>query len=407
MASAAGTGRRALGMAAFAFAAQNCALGLTYGSYATVMTPLQEALATSRALVAAGPAVMVLVMALVSPLAGALIDRWSLRGTMLCGAALNMIGYALLSQTTDIRVLLGIFAFILGPGTCMLGILPATVLVSRWFNRDRGKALGIANMPFLIFAFPPIAARIAPAFGPAGLFLTIAAIYALLLPILLLVANAPDPALNEAWGLADEAAGSPRAGGASTAEILRSWQFWVISIGVSALGGIGNAYVTHVVALAAEKGITATSGALMLSAFGAAGVAGAPVLGWLSDRIGPVATLTAEAAALSLLCLGLIVTREFPLLLTLSAMIGLCMGSLLGVYGAALGQLFGVANVARAMGISYVLKIPFLFASAPLAGYAFDRTGSYRLALACTVAIFAMVAAGLAVTARALRGGTR
>jgi len=58
------------------------------------------------------------------------------------------------------------------------------------------------------------------------------------------------------------------------------------------------------------------------------------------------------------------------------------------------------------MGYGYPLKIPFTFGSVPLAGYVYDRTGSYDAALLIFIAAF--LAAALAVgVLRSLAGEAR
>ena len=63
-----------------------------------------------------------------------------------------------------------------------------------------------------------------------------------------------------------------------------------------------------------------------------------------------------------------------------------------------MAQLFGPDGVSRAMGYSFAIKLPFLFATSPLLGFAYVRMGDYRPG-------YLMVAAGLVGAAMLLMAG--
>jgi cyanate permease len=58
-----------------------------------------------------------------------------------------------------------------------------------------------------------------------------------------------------------------------------------------------------------------------------------------------------------------------------------------------MSEWLGPANVGLGMGLCYMLQIPFLFGSAPLAGAMYDATGSYDATILLHVA--SMVAIGV------------
>jgi len=67
--------------------------------------------------------------------------------------------------------------------------------------------------------------------------------------------------------------------------------------------------------------------------------------------------------------------------------------------GATFSSYFGPVNVSRVLGLSYGLKLPFNLGAAPLAGYLFDRTGSYDLPMLVVggILLVATVTMGLAM----------
>src|ERR1700693_738341 len=84
-------------MVAIVFLSFNCAAGIIYGSYGILLTSFQERFHTSRGLASAGLSAMALVLSLVGPYFGVLIQRWSLRFVMIIGALFGVGGHVLLT----------------------------------------------------------------------------------------------------------------------------------------------------------------------------------------------------------------------------------------------------------------------------------------------------------------------
>jgi sugar phosphate permease len=139
------------------------------------------------------------------------------------------------------------------------------------------------------------------------------------------------------------------------------------------------------------KQMSLQSAAALLSAFAAAGIAGTLLFGWISDRIGAPAALVVSALCQALLWWGLLHAEGAPLYL-LAALLGICVVPLVTLHGAAISQMFGAASVSRAMGYSYSIKLPFIFAFAPGMGFFFDRLGGYEVPFLITAALLAVAA---------------
>jgi MFS family permease len=80
----------------------------------------------------------------ISPLVGWLLDRYGPRLTMPLGALILGIGLALSSQITSIWHLYLTFGIVTAGGVAMLQSVPNTAVVSNWFSRNRGTAIGLA-----------------------------------------------------------------------------------------------------------------------------------------------------------------------------------------------------------------------------------------------------------------------
>src|SRR5690606_3019468 len=131
-------------------------------------------LGISRATASIGIAVMYLALGLFSPIFGNLLQHVTLRGAMGFGAVISVIGNLVVAKADNFTAVLLTYGFLLGPAACLLGPLAAATLVSRWFEKDRGKALGMANMAVFMLVSPPVAAYLLIQGGREMLFLVLA-----------------------------------------------------------------------------------------------------------------------------------------------------------------------------------------------------------------------------------------
>lgn len=380
-------------MVAICFLILNCTLGVNFAAYGAMVEVIERTFSTSRALASMGLSMLTLALGLLAPLVGILLRHVSIRTAILAGIAMNAAGFAALTLVHGIFPFLAIYGLLIGPGFALAGVVPCTAIISNWFVEGRGKALGIINMPLGNAVMPLLAAAMVVEVGFQGALLCNAAILAALLVPAMFLADTPTQMGQRAKGHIENQTVTAD-GAMSTGQILRSMPFLVITLGVSLLSAAGIVMVTHLVALASDRGLPLTQASLLLSVFGLAGLMGAPLFGWLADRIGGGRSFALLALFQILPWLALVMAgADMPLLLLLSFAIGLCCNGILTLFGVTMGDWLGQSNLALGMGLCYLLQIPFMFAAAPLAGAMFDNYGSYTPTILLHVATFAAVGA--------------
>lgn len=381
-------------MVAICFLILNCALGVNFAGYGPLVEAIQQAFGTTRALASMGLSMITLTLGLLSPMVGGLLRRMSIRTLIVIGLALNAGGYVLASMATNIWLFLAIYALMIGPGFALSGVVPCTAIVSNWFVAGRGKALGIINMPVGNTLMPMLAAMLLINMGLPGALLGNGLILAALIPVALLLVDAPERVGQQASG-AGTGTAAPEAA-LSSAQILRSPRFLILSLCVALLSAAGITMMTHLVALVSDRGVPLASAAMLLSAFGMAGLVGAPFFGWLSDRIGGGLSFALLSLVQILPWLGLIVVgTDMVLLVAIAFAMGLFSNGILTLFGVTMGEWLGHANIGLAMGLCYLIKMPFMFGAGPLAGAMFDHFGSYTPTLLLHVATFAGIGIAL------------
>jgi predicted MFS family arabinose efflux permease len=171
----------------------------------------------------------------------------------------------------------------------------------------------------------------------------------------------------------------------STRELLSSPPFWLLSLAIGVMAGSGTAFVVHIVPFGMERDMTLQSASGLLSTYAGAGIIGTLLFGTIADRIGPPSALVLTTFCQALLWWGLLHVTGAPLYL-LAGLLGICVVPLTTLHGAALSELVGPANISRAMGVSYAIKLPFIFTFAPFVSFLFDRAGGYRVPFLVTSA---------------------
>lgn len=389
-------GRR-FGMLLIAFTAQNVALGLPFGRVGLLIEPLARDLHGSRSAVSLSIALVLLVSGLLSPLVGRWVDRWSLRGTMLIGAALGVAGFLLAARATSVAVYLVSFGVLVGAAYTMVGVLPANKIAALWFPHHFGRASGVVNLPLIVAACPPLFALVLDRCGWRVLLEGFAGVYLLLL-LLLTRLRVPDVAGR---------AQAPLQNAASPAEVpfYRSGVFWIAGVVWGLIAGSGIVASTHIVPYAVQHGIDVGRASLLLSVLGVCAVAGAMFYGWLSDRWNPVAALVVNAAGSAVFWLVIAAQTRFGAIAVMVAGLGFGAGGLVPSMAALLGRVFGARRFGAALGQMSLVTLPFNFAAAPLAGLLYDLQGSYRTAFALESALCALAA--LLLMSGAARAGAR
>lgn len=378
-------------MVAICFLIMNCTLGANFAAYGALVEAIERAFNTSRALASMGLSMLTLALGLLAPFVGGLTRRLSIRILIITGLILNGGGFLLLTQVHDITLFLAIYGLVIGPGFALAGVVTCTAIISNWFSTGRGRALGIINIPLGNAMLPLAAAALMTRFGLPGALAGNGVLLLALIPLAFFLIDTPQNAGQLPLG-GVEGPTTEEEHPLSASQILRSPRFAVLTLGIALLSAAGLAMVAHLVPLAIDRGVALAPASLLLSAFGLAGLVGAPLFGWLSDRIGAGHSLAALAILWIPCWLALIFAgSDMPVLLVLAFLIGLFSNGILTLFGVLAGEWLGPANVGLGMGLCYFFKIPFLFAAAPLAGAMFDRFGSYTPTILLHVVTFAVI----------------
>ena len=364
-------------------------MGMAFGTFGPMLASTEKHFGVSRAVAATGMSLITLAIGGLSPVLGSLLQRIPVRRAMIAGALASATGYWGLAFLESFKLALVMYGLI-GVGICLAAILGPLVLVNRWFTANRAKVLSLVNLPIVLFLTPYIVAVLLPIYGRFAILAAIGTLFLLMAPLLLLLVERPHVEAGASTG-GDLPERSTPATGERIGGILRNPAFWLVSLGIGVVAGSGTAFVVHIVPFGMERTMSLQSASALLSIYSGCGILGTLMMGWLADRIGPPAALVIAATIMAMLWWVLLQVSGAPLYLV-AALVGVFGVPVVTLHGAALSSMFSVSALSRAMGLSYSIKLPFIFSFAPVVGLLFDRTGSYRLP-------FLIIATSLALAA--------
>jgi sugar phosphate permease len=301
----------------------------------------------SRTTVTSGNALgKLLVGPLFGFIAGWLIDKYGPRRLMMAGVL--MMGVALVGLSfSDSLGLFYLFYVFNALGYVCGGPLPCQVLISRWFDRNRGKAMGIAYLGIGTggAVVPLIAAGIEKNYGWHNSLAALGVLVVLIaFPMVFFIkgsaAKGSQPDTTEP--------------AVSVKSVLTNRNFYLLGIGSMCAIGVVGGVNQHLKLYLRDLNFSQSQAAHIISLVLLSSLAGRVLIGWLADVIRRkyvmILIYIIVASAIPLLLVS-----DFPGRIYLFAVIfGIGLGGDYMIIPLMAGDLFGVRVLGRTMGIILV-----------------------------------------------------
>ena len=382
-----------------AFVTQAVAIGFTIGTVAVFAAPLATELGASATEFNLGISLFTLVMNLSMPLIGRALDRGAISRVMSLGALILTASLVGLSRATSLWQVGLCFCGGCAVGMAALGPMPSSAAVASWFEVFRGRALGVANMggpagPMLI---APLAAWGIQAIGwrETLLFYAVATACIALPVIRIGIIDRPSQVGQYPDGRAplvssDGTTSTPLVWDAG--QLARKREFWLLALAMASMMSSGIVMGANSVSYMVELGVTIEAASFVVVLQSGGAILGPLVFGSLADRIHPRLLFVGLIGLLCAMLAGLIFEPSYLVALGLFAFIGVVGGSMMPVYGALVGRLFGAAAFGQVMGLVAVVGLPLVFAGPLGFGLAYDQTGSFGLGLGVMIGVLGVAA---------------
>jgi len=340
--------------------------------------------------------------ALVTPIVGYMIDRFGAKRVVVPATALvgiTAICARLIGATLWQYYLFYLVLGVLGPAS---GPVPYGAVISRWFDRHRGLALGLMSFGsgLAAMAYPPVAQNLIEHLGWRSAYAILGA-GVLLVPILILPVflkddprcggYLPDGTVANSYSMV-----SSPAEGLVWRQVWRSRTFWLLMTIFFLAGCSAHACVLHLAALLSDRGASSQAAANSVSIIGVAMLFGRTGSGYFLDRFFAPRfcglLFGQSAVGIAILAAG----ASGTVAIAAAFMVGLAFGSEVEVIAFLVSRYFGL----RSFGVIYGFGFSSFVLSGALGTYlmgaGFDHAHSYAVPL--LLFLFAMLLASVLFT---------
>ncbi len=382
-------------------------IGITlYGihfSFGVFFKSIEAEFNLTRAATSAILSANLLLAGLFSFLFGWALDRYGPRLVVLLMAVFTGLSLVLTSQTNALWQLFITYSLLLAMGTGPLYVVPMSV-VSRWFDRKRGLALGLSSMGIGLgtMVMAPFATYLITNYSWHTAYLVIGLIaWVIAVPLTRLLKRDPREIGALPDGAKIEDAEQPLEIGTSTSvqhhflTIVQNRNFWIFAFIWFLFAACLFLIFTHLVPHITDIGFSPIEAAGVLSLLGAASVPGRLLMGIASDRMGRKLAFMVSTLLQAVAIAWLLQAQSLWSLYVFALVYGFFYSGF-GCSGAALvSDTFGVKNIGAVLGL---VEIAFGIGAAigpAVGGYIYDVNGNYTVAF--LIATLAMLVATLLV----------
>jgi len=375
--------------------------GLGIYIFSLFTSSLQTDFGWGRGDIMLGFTINFLIFGIFSPTAGNLADRYGASKVIALGAIVIGLGFAFLSLINQMWQFYIGWA-IVGIGMAAIGTVPSTAVVSKWFERKRGTALGIMSAGIgaggMVMA-PFVGGYLIPTFEWRTTYLILGIITCVILvPLALFVIKAKpgeiEPSPDDRDSAEPQAVSDtpvPVFKGITLKTAITTSSFWLIAISISLT------LFSHVganqsqVPFLEDSGFPVAMAASSLAGVGLGSTIGKFAFGWLCDYIPPkyacAIGMLLQMGALMIL-VNIQPSSSLALVWVYAIMLGLGMGSWLPTASMLASTTFGLKSYGSIFGmINFFLCVGA--STGPLvAGYIYDLTGTYHLVFIIFIALY-------------------
>jgi len=310
-----------------------------------------------------------------------IIERFGPRKLMLTGVTmvgLGVMGLGLMENLWQFYVCY----FFIALGYICGGPLPNQVLISRWFNKARGKAMGIIYLGIGVggMLVPHIARWLNQEGGWRNALVVLGCIIiAVALPMAWFVQENPDVAAQ-----------GPKAPETKVPlkEILRNKSFYLLLIGsMCSIGAVAGVNQNFKLFLKQDMDYTQAQAANIMSLILAASIIGRLLMGWLADKFAKKHVMLLIYALVSLSILLLYSNHTPTAIYVFAILFGIGLGGDYMIIPLMAAELFGVKAIGRVMGLVITMD-GMAEALGPMwAGALRDRTDSYATSFTALIVL--------------------
>ena len=368
-------------------------IGLPFYAFSVFYIHLQEEFNAGRFLISSTLSILIIAGGVFAPICGHLVDRYSIKNILSLGSLLFGLGLIALGFCQNYYQFLIVYGTILSLGITLFGNLSTAKLISFWFNKKNGSAIGYAALGISLSGvfIPPIAVYLIGIFDWRitymifGIFVIV-----FFIPFCrFFIINKPSEVNQNIDGLKPLEENSSKIEG----KIMNFWSivkvpaFWILIIIFSLQFCANLGVYSHIFPYVSDLGfdIKKAGYAVSVGAFGAA--LGKVVFGKLIDIFSARITLWISIIIQGVGILLVSSSSAYSLLLLSVLIMSLGLGGSVPLMNILFSKTFSPINFGKALGLAVPFMVPIQVIGGPLSGWLFDTFGNYDLAFSLNAGV--------------------
>ncbi len=364
--------------------------GTFFYGFGLLVTPLENEFGWSRGAISIAFSLRTEVGGVAAPLVGFLVDRLGARKLMTSGIFIVAAGFIALSQVQSLLMFYGAVVLIAIGMSTTTGAVP-TVVVTHWFRRMRGRALGLMALGGGLSGITAVFfAWLIESYGwRDALVITAVLQFVLVIPFVLSIRNRPQDVGLQPDGLVEDASSTDEAAvrrnvdaeGMTSKQALRSATFWRMALALGLSNFATTALVVHQVPFLTESaGMSETAAAASVTAMTFLSIIGRLGMGAATDFL-PKRMVMAVSMLLVAIAAGLFITVTEPWQLIYALpFFGIGHGGMVPVRSTLQADFFGLKAFGAIQGLMLTISTFGAVLGPIIAGFMYDASDSYRLA---------------------------
>ncbi|HEX2230404.1 MAG TPA: MFS transporter [Candidatus Binatia bacterium] len=377
-----------------------------FQGFGVLIIPIERTFGWDRWVISAAMSLRQLESGILSPVVGLLLDRFSARRLIFWSAVISAGGFIGLAFTNGIVAFFLFFVIISLGASGVSHAVTWPVIISRWFRRNRGFAIGLAVMG-PIFGSPIVIlnAQIEETYGWRAVLIAYGIIILIGVTLLsMLVRDRPEPyGLRPDGDLPEADVSTEIFPGPSTRRqdagltvhaVLRTKEFWLFTSYLSGTFAVNSAFQVHMIPyFQQDMGLTSAWAAVIMSIVFIISGIGRVGGGYLLDKMDYRLVLAVVAAMMgfSLLYLQVADVNSISATLPFALMFGVSFGCLVPMRGAVGSIMFGTRAIGGVLGILQGAPIAAAVVGPFVMGIIFDLNGSYSVGIWGLIVISALM----------------
>ena len=373
---------------ALAFFLDFCAVGYSFQSFPVVVLELSKEFSLSRFLATLPIPLFMIMSSLFMPFIGRVLDKGAIRSILMTGALVYGLSLISLYFSFSYISFMLIFTLPMALGVTMMGNISVSKLISLWFRKYTGRALGIASVgvSFAGFVFPNLTSFL---LGDLGLtwreaYLLFGTLIILInVPVVyLFVVNKPSdinqiPDGEEVTDNSEDTSGIDW----TIPDLLKDRNFWILSLVFAIQFCSMMGILSHLTFFSEGAGWSKSWGAFIFSMYAWPAMFSKVFFGWLVENKIDARLAVSIAVLIQAIATLLMIFVESPEQMVVLVMIfGFGGGSALPLSNILFNQAYTNKSFGKARGAAQPFISIFQISGTLVAARMFDVFGNYDLA---------------------------